>query len=322
MNQAHRGNCTRPSEETHVIEGIESLWHGRKHPSVILAGGDDCAVFRPSGASEDLLLTADQLVEGQHFLRDRQPPATLGLKALVRSLSDVAAMGGQPVCFLQTVCLPAWACGAWHDEFQRGMRRAAEMAGLERLSLIGGDVAGGTLFVATTTVVGSVERETALRRDGARPGDALYVTGSLGGAGLGLDILLRDRKPDADHPAVLRHCEPVPRVAEGQMLREAQATAAIDLSDGLAIDGNRMADASGLALVIDVSCIPLFPGADPDAAIRSGEEYELLFTIHPGGRIPTGIDATRIGHAEEGEGTWLIADGGRHRLGWEGFSHL
>lgn len=313
---------TGAGTEARLIAAIEALWQGRGNPGVALAGGDDCAVLRPAGSSDDLLLTTDQIIENRHFLRDRHPAGALGRKTLVRSLSDIAAMGGCPGFFLQTVCLPAWAVGAWHDEFQRGMRRSADEVGAERLALVGGDVASGVLFVATTTVIGKVETGTALTRTGARPGDSLHVSGSLGGSALGLDMLLHDEASTPDHPAVRRHCEPSPRLKLGRALREVPASAAIDLSDGLAIDANRLAAASGVALVIDPESVPLFPGARPESAIRSGEEYELLFTIPSGARVPDGLQETPIGHVEAGTGVWLQTGRVRTPLRADGFSHF
>ena len=308
--------------ESRLIAAIEAAWRGRGNACVSLAGGDDCAILRPEGSREDLLLTTDQIIENTHFVRASHPAGALGHKALVRSLSDIAAMGGRPACFLQTVCLPEWAVGSWHDEFQLGMRRAAGQAGAERLALVGGDVARGALFVATTTVIGMVEAGTALTRAGAQPGDSLHVSGSLGGSALGLDILLHDEGLAPDNPAVRRHCEPSPRLELGRALREVPASAVIDLSDGLAIDANRLSAASGVALLIDPESVPLFPGARAESAIRSGEEYELLFTVPSGTKVPVGLQATLIGHVEAGTGVWLQEGRARIPLRAEGFSHF
>lgn len=308
--------------EVGLIAAIEALWRGRENPWVALAGGDDCAVLRLPGSTDDLLVTSDQIVENRHFLPGRHPPAALGRKALVRSLSDIAAMGGRPAFFLQTLCIPRWAEGAWHDEFQSGMRQAAELSGAERLALVGGDIAGGERFVATTTVIGTVEAGTALTRGGARPGDSLHVSGTLGGSGLGLARLHREGTAAPDDSAVRRHCEPSPRLGLGRELRGIPASAAIDLSDGLAIDANRLALASGLAVVIDPALVPLFPGVRAEDAIRSGEEYELLFTVPPNARVPPGLLAARIGHVEPGSGVWLETGGDRVALPAEGFTHF
>ena len=308
--------------EERLIAAIAALWSGRENPLLAQGGGDDCAVLRLPGTDEDLLLTVDQVVENRHFVRGRHPPEALGRKALVRSLSDVAAMGGRPACFLQTVCLPAWALGEWHAAFQRGMRRAAEGAGAEEVALAGGDIAGGETFVATTAVVGRVEAGTALLRSGARPGDVVFVSGCLGGSAMGLQALTGEAGVSADDPAVRRHCEPSHRLALGRELRAIPATSAIDLSDGLAMDAARLASASGVAVVIDPAAVPLFPGARADEALRSGEEYELLFTLPSGAAAPAGARVTAVGRVESGSGAWLDADGARVPLRPEGFSHF
>ncbi len=309
--------------EERIIKAIETLWASRKSPDVVVAGGDDCGILRSPGAAEDLLITSDQLVENRHFRRDRHPPGDLGRKALVRSLSDIAAMGGRPLCFLQTICLPDWAVrSSWHQQFQRGLRDAANDAEVSELALLGGDVAGGELFVATVTVIGRIEQGTALLRSGARPGDLVYVSGVLGGSAKGLELLLGENDPALDHPAVRRHCSPKPRLALGRRLRKLPATSAIDISDGLAVDANRLALASSAALVIDAASIPLFPGLPVEDALRSGEEYELLFTVAPGVNPPAGLDVTAIGRVKTGSGVWLESSDGRRQLGAEGFSHF
>ncbi len=309
--------------EDQIIQMIAKLWAARDTPSVALAPGDDCGALRVPGGDLEWLVTADQVVQGRHFVRDRHPPRDLGRKALVRPLSDIAAMGGRPLCFLQTVCLPEWASrSAWHEEFQTGMRAAAEEIDLPDLALLGGDVASGDLFVATVTAIGQVEQGTALLRSGARPGDQLYVTGRLGGSAQGLEILLGQSPPPLDHPAVRRHCAPSPRLRLGRSLRELPATAALDISDGLAMDANRLATASHVALVVEAERVPLFPGARLDEALVSGEEYELLFTCAPGCAGLGGLDVTNIGRVESGSGAWLESGTERQRLAPEGFAHF
>ena len=312
----------RASVEDRLIGSIESLWRADARAESPVAGGDDCAIVEPPGPDEEWLLTTDQIVEGCHFNRDRHPPAALGAKALARSLSDIAAMGGKPLHFLQTVCLPEWALGPWHDAFQRGLRALADTAGAAGLALIGGDVARGNRFQATVTVIGCVERGTALRRSTARPGDRVYVSGTLGGSLLGLRLVTRDTDPDWSHPAVRRHCEPSPRLALGRRLRAVPASAAMDLSDGLAIDADRLARASGVAIALEADSVPLFPGARVEDALQSGEEYELLFTLSPGTDPPAGADVTCIGRVEPGAGVWLETGGSREPLRPEGFAHF
>lgn len=310
------------SVEDRLIDSIKTLWRGAAHEGSPLGVGDDCAIVKPPGPDEEWLLTTDQIVEGCHFNRDRHPPAALGGKALARSLSDIAAMGGRPLQFLQTVCLPDWALGPWHDAFQRGLRAMADTAGASQLALTGGDVARGIRFHATVTVIGCVERGTALCRSTARPGDRVYVSGTLGGSLLGLRLVTGDAEPDWNDPAVRRHCEPSPRLALGRRLRAVPASAAMDLSDGLAIDSDRLARASGMAIALEAESLPLFPGARLDDALRSGEEYELLFTLPPGADPPAGADVTCIGRVEPGTGVWLESKGAREPLKPEGFSHF
>ncbi len=311
-----------PDVERQLIAQIESLWNGRVNAGVVLAGGDDCAIVQCPAAGDELLLTSDQVIENQHFTPGRHPPQALGRKALVRSLSDIAAMGGQPLYFLQTLSLPRWALGEWHDAFQQGVRRAAEDLEVPQLTLVGGDVARGDRFVVSVTVVGVVERSTALRRSGARPGDRVYVSGTLGGSALGLRILLGGEDLDGSHPAVRRHCWPQPRLALGRALRQIPASAAIDVSDGLATDANRLAAASEVAVAIDPRSVPLFSGSRLEDALHSGEEYELLCTLAPGSEPPPGEELTPIGRVERGSGVWLDSAHGRKRLGPEGFSHF
>ena len=308
--------------EERLIARIAALWSGRERPDVVAAGGDDCAILRLPGTSDDLLLTTDQVVEDRHFVSGRHLPNALGRKALVRSLSDIAAMGGRPCWCLQTVCLPGWAKGPWHEAFQRGLRAAAEHPEAHGLALVGGDVSGGERFVATVTVIGCVERGTALLRSGARPGDLAYVSGSLGGSAMGLAKLLAAGTDASADPSVRRHCEPSPRLALGRALQTLPATAAIDVSDGLATDANRLADASGVSMVIDPAALPLYPGATADQALRSGEEYELLCTIPAGTPPPPGTDLALIGRVEPGAGVCLRSDSGREALRPEGYSHF
>lgn len=308
--------------EERLIARIGALWPGPAGPDVVLAGGDDCAILRLPGTSDDLLVTTDQIVEDRHFVRGRHSPDALGRKALVRSLSDIAAMGGRACWCLQTVCLPGWARGPWHDAFQCGMRDAAEDPQALGLALVGGDVSGGERFVATVTVIGRVERGTALLRSGAGPGDLVYVSGSLGGSAMGLGKLLATGKDGTGATSVRRHCEPSSRLALGRALRRVPATAAIDVSDGLATDANRLARASGVALVIDPTALPLYVGATADSALRSGEEYELLCTIPAGTPPPPRTDLTLIGRVEPGDGVWLRSDRGREVLPPVGYSHF
>ena len=248
---------------------------------VALGIGDDCAICRPRGSADDLLFTSDLIVEGSHFVRDSHKPAELGRKALARSLSDIAAMGGEPRFCLVALCVPPWLSEKQTDRFFDGILQLAAETGTV---LAGGDLSHGERLVCDVTVCGAVPRGTALLRSGARPGHEIYVSGPLGGAALGFET----RKGKAWK----RHRTPEPRLQLGKLLREElRASAAMDLSDGLSLDLRRLCLASGVAAeIVDP---PRFPGATPEQALHGGEDYELLFTVRPGTRVPAQL--TRIG---------------------------
>jgi thiamine-monophosphate kinase len=278
---------------------------------VLLGIGDDCAIYRPRGSADDLLFTSDMFIEGVHFLRETHKPAIAGRKALVRSLSDIAAMGGSPRFCLVSLCIPAWANPKWVDQFFDGILSLAASTGTV---LAGGDLSHGEKLACDVTVCGGVPRGTALRRDGARPGHEIYVSGVLGGSALGLQT----NKGKARQ----RHLCPEPRLALGQFLREKlHATAALDLSDGLSLDLRRLCLASGVEAAIVAP--PRFPGASTEQSLHGGEEYELLFTIRAGTRVPgyfEGIPLTRIGSIERGDGGQVYLN--REPLPVKGYDHL
>ena len=258
---------------------------------LVMGIGDDCAIFRPRGAAEDLLFTTDMLIEGTHFRRDRHRAEEAGWTALARGLSDIAAMGGEPRFCLVSLALGPWTDSRWVDGFYRGLLRLARR---EATALAGGDLSHGANLACDIVVCGAVPRKRALRRDGARAGDGLYVSGALGGAALGLE---RGRSSRAW--AKLAH--PEPRLALGRFLRDrVRATAAMDLSDGLSMDLRRLALASGLAA--DIEPPPRFRGATLEQSLHGGEDYELLFTAKPGTVPPDfeGLPLTRIGTMRKG----------------------
>jgi thiamine-monophosphate kinase len=234
-------------------------------PGVLLGIGDDCAIYRPEGAHEDLLFTSDMTIEDVHFRREMHSADSVGWKALARGLSDIAAMGGEPRFCLLSLALAKWADQRWIDGFYRGFLRLARRTGT---TLAGGDLARAERTACDVAVCGAVPPGKALRRDGAQPGDGIYVSGRLGGAALGLET----RRGAAWN----KHCLPKPRLEFGLLLRD-RATAAIDLSDGLSLDLHRLCLASRVAAVLEET-IPIFPGASLEQALHGGEDYELLFT--------------------------------------------
>jgi thiamine-monophosphate kinase len=275
---------------------------------LVLGIGDDCAIYRPRGSADDLLFTTDLFLEGVHFLRDTHKPEVAGRKALVRSLSDIAAMGGAPRFCLVSLCVPEWASARWVDEFFDGLLALASTTGTV---LAGGDLAKGEKLACDVMVSGAVPRGTALRRDGARPGDDIYVSGALGGSALGLAT--------QRGAARKRHLYPEPRLALGQFLREKlRATAAIDISDGLSLDLRRICLASDVSA--EITTPQRFPGASLEQALHGGEEYELLFTVRGGAKVPK--ELIRIGTIVPGSPGEVRFDGKLlPAMGYDHFRH-
>lgn len=296
-----------------LIARIKAKAAGGSTGPLVLGIGDDCAIFRPAGA-EDLVFTTDLLIEGVHFLRDTHRAADVGWKALARGLSDIAAMGATPRFCLLSLALPGWAAGRWLDSFYKGL---LQLASRENAPLMGGDLAQAGKLVCDIVVCGSLPRGSALRRDRARPGDAIWVSGVLGGSARGLES--RRGK------AWKRHLRPEPRIRLGRFLRERlHATSCMDLSDGLSIDLHRLALASGLSA--EIARPPIYPGASLDQALHGGEDYELLFTLPRRGVAPVnfeGLPLTRIGTMRKGRPGSVDLDGvDLEPLGYDHFRNL
>lgn len=287
---------------------------------------DDAAVWTPP-LGRQLVLTHDTLVCGTHYLPG-DPPGDVAWKLLAVNLSDLAAMGARPAGVLLSLALSPAEDAAWREAFVAGLGRA--LAHFE-LALWGGDTVGGVgAAVLGITAIGHVEPGKALPRAGARPGDGLWVSGTIGDAGLGLAVA-RGAAP-ADAWLAKRYRLPQPRLALGQAL-VGVASAAMDVSDGLLIDAERLAAASGVALAIDLAAMPLSPAArarvgDDDAArlalATAGDDYELLFTAPADAAVATlagAVPVTRIGTVVGGAGLQLRGHSGAlalpQSLGWE-----
>ena len=308
--------------ELQIIRLIRRLADAPPSRMVRIGIGDDTAVLKPPPASEELLLTSDQVIENTHFVRNFHPARAVGHQTAARALSDIAAMGGRPCYYVLSISVPSWAAGQWIRHYLTGLFRLCKALGV---ALVGGDVARGERFSADVVMAGTAPRGKALLRSGAKPGDAIYVSGSLGGSALGLQRLLDEAKGTRD-PAVKRHLNPQPRLELGRLLREnLRATAAMDLSDGLSMDLGRLARASEVGAEIDAASIPRFSGASLQHALHGGEDYELLFTVPARRQVPEnfkGLRLTRIGTIRAGRRITLLNGGRRAPLRPEGFQHF
>ncbi|MDW8315043.1 MAG: thiamine-phosphate kinase [Rhodovarius sp.] len=280
---------------------------------------DDAALLTPP-AGRELVLAADAMVAGVHFLPN-DPPETVGRKLLRVNLSDLAAMGAEPIGYLMTIALPREIGEDWLDPFARGLAEDQRGFGL---ALFGGDtVSTSGPLVLSLTILGSVEPGRALRRAGARPGDAVWVTGTIGDGWLGLRAA-RGELPDPEARIAARYRLPTPRLAEGRALIGI-AHACMDVSDGLVQDLGHICRASGCGAVIEAARIPLSPwaaGADIRDLIAGGDDYELLFAAPPEAPVAE-LGATRIGRFIAGppEVTVLDAKGAVLPLSRQGWSH-
>ena len=285
--------------------------------------GDDAAVVEPERNRLDVL-SVDALVEGVHFDRAFTPPEAIGHRALAVNLSDLAAMGAAPrLCLLSLVLPPAWPLA----DFEAMIDGLLRLAGRHRMHVAGGNLARSPgPLVIDITVSGTLKRRQVSTRGGARPGDELYVSGSIGGAAAGLDML-REARTRGSHEAARegagdeactkRYLYPEPRIRLGQLLaRNRAASASVDLSDGLADGVHRLAEASGVGVIVDADALPIEPAARTWFAARSndalgrsvsgGDDYELLFAVRPRTRRRLsaaarhgGVPLTRIGVCTE-----------------------
>lgn len=253
--------------------------------------GDDCAVL-PKDGETDLLITTDLLIEDIDFRLEWVSPEHLGHKALAVSLSDIAAMGGDPKWATLSIGVPEslWR-SSFMDDFYSGWHKIASMFEVE---LIGGDTSRSPdKLIIDCMVGGETPKSGAIYRTGARPGDAIFVTGPLGGAAGGLELLEKGARFDEKNPKntdslVLKQLKPWPRVAEGKLLRKTESvTSMIDLSDGLSSDLGHICDRSSVGAVIESQLAPIDPSlihefpsdADRfDLFLNGGEDFELLFT--------------------------------------------
>ncbi len=294
----------------------------RVHPSqrqvrvgnpVVEGIGDDCAILQVKPGHE-MLVTTDFSLEGVHFRREWYPARAIGHRCLLRGLSDIAAMGGEPMAAFLSLALPQSVEQRWVDDFFKGL---LQLARRYSVALAGGDVAESPKgILADIVVVGQAPKGETLRRAGARVGDGIYVTGELGGAAAEIHRLRGRGRPR--HVGVAE-----PRIEVGQALRRT-AAACIDVSDGLSTDLSHICQESGVGAVIEAEAVPVAKGATLDLALHGGEDYELLFTSSKA--VPekiAGVKVTLIGEMVRGRKMELVDAGGKKRKleprGWEHF---
>jgi thiamine-monophosphate kinase len=309
--------------------------HGIGGRGLKLGIGDDAALYAPRRGYETIL-TCDWFLEGTHFLRNLHPADAIGWKCLARAVSDVAAMGGTPRCFLLSLALPSSHTGRWLDEFLGGLRRASRKFGCV---LAGGDTTRQEQILINVSVVGEVPAGQAVLRSGARPGDLIYVSGRLGEAELGLRLLRKIKaRAKLSGPLLKKHLYPEPRLRLGQWLAKKRlARAMMDLSDGLSSDLTRLCAASGVGAKIYETKLPVAKlpaslatkGLDPfKLALHGGDDYELLFTVRKAQarhlpRSSNGVILTPIGEATREKKINVVEVGGRSIAltphGWDPF---
>lgn len=309
-------------------------------PRVVVGIGDDAALL-DLGGPELLAVTTDAMLEGQHFRLDWLAPEQIGERATSGALSDLAAMGAEPVAVFGTVGLPPdWPVeGA--DALMDGIAQAASAVGA---TLAGGDVTASARVLVDLTAVGTVPRGEQLLRSGARPGQVLAVTGALGGAAAAVALLsVAGPEALADFPALAqRFAHPEPRVRTGRAIAAAGlASAAIDISDGPAQDAGHIAERSGVRAVIEAARVPIAEGCAQVArriggdaltyALAGGEDFELLLALDED-RLPAlqaleavaEVGLTMVGRVEEGVGVVVLDADGQEidlpRGGWDHFA--
>ena len=309
--------------EPELLEAIRKVLSGAG-PEVRVGVGDDTAVVAPG--SGELVLTTDVMVEGTHFRSGLTTARDLGAKAMTVSLSDVAAMAASPRYALCALTLSDRVDAAWVMELFGGMREACD----EHAQTVRGLVDNVTIAV---TVVGEVAPGRALLRSGARPGDEIVVTGSLGGAAAGRRLVEGAEHRGlgaAERDAVHRFMRPTARIGEAAVLARKGARSMIDVSDGLTLDLSRLCEAGGVGARIDAARLPIHEGATLKDALGGGEDYEVLATIADGSNASTemrrtfGVELSSIGVITEARELVLVDPAGNERpldaAGWDPFA--
>jgi thiamine-monophosphate kinase len=312
--------------ERSMIHQIRRMAASSSNSAVKMGIGDDCAILRLKPGFE-LLVTTDLCLEDVHFRRAWHPPAAVGHRCLTRGLSDIAAMGGEPLACFLSLGLPADLPAAWINGFLRGLLALARSY---KVQLAGGDVSSAPQITVDIVVTGQVPSGTAVLRSGAHSGDYIYVTGSLGRSAATLKQLFAGTAVKLTKSSP--HFYPTPRLEVGGWLRKHRlATSMIDLSDGISVDLRHICDESGVAALVFTNKIPVGKNAGLELALHGGEDYELLFTASKRTKIPsqiTGAAITQIGEIRNrrdySSAIQILGDNGKVRplpqRGWEHFA--
>jgi len=310
------------------FELIERLVKGlRISRKIILGPGDDCAILAPSKAPQ--LFTIDSMIEGVHFRLGWGPPEKLGAKALAVNLSDIAAMGGTPTACVINLAIREGLDARFFDRLYIGIRKTAQRYDTD---VVGGNITHGDRLAITVALLGDASRNI-MRRDLARIGDDVFVTGTVGDSAAGLAILdgkLKARGATREY-LIERHLNPTPRIEAGLALAKLNpAPAAIDISDGLLQDLGHIAKRSGVGAEIDAASVPVSPAYrklmrdDLSLALGGGEDYELLFSVGSGHSEQSlsralGVPVHRIGRIINGR---RIMVRGTHNVKLRGWDQL
>jgi len=327
--------------EKALIAQIRRMVMPAKNPAVLTGIGDDCAVLRLSrsgrgrgeerGRQNDTLVTTDFSLEGIHFRSEWHSPESIGHRFLARGLSDIAAMGGEPVAAFLSLALPRDLPQSWVRRFAHSLINLAKKYSA---TLAGGDTAESPSgILADIVVVGTVPKGKAVLRSGARPGDRIYVSGELGGSAAAIWQLRKNPKRKPNPREYPRHFFPEPRIELGRILREkGLASAMIDTSDGLSTDLAHICEESSVGAELLAESIPRASVGKPSRevvlqfALHGGEDYELLFTAPRSKRIPShiaGVPITLIGYITRFQKIFLMNESGvgfeLRPQGWEHF---
>lgn len=329
------------SGEQHLLDSLSAYLETRPVGRYRVTVGDDAAV-RVGGAGESLVFTTDALVEGVHFSLEYMSLSEVGHKAMAANLSDCAAMGADADGVLVELVIPS-SCRRPATEVKHLYRGMSFLGRKHGAHIVGGNVSRGPCWMLSLTVIGRMPPGTRpFRRDRFRPGDELWVTGTLGASAAGLATLQRwgrTRVPPGFGGLVAAHVKPQPRLAAASVLRaQGSVIAAIDITDGLATDCARIAHASGVCVVLNPGTVPVLPsvrklavriGVDPmEWVLHGGEDYELLFACRPGGFSPGTLErgsvrCTRIGRVRQAPGgVWWQTTQGLEAVEARGWDHL